>query len=210
MGPRPALRSLPRCCVQGGPVRRGIVADAPGNAAVQGQDVADPDDGPRPGFDTRRLDRSRQEGARCGVHLDRGAWPGHAAARRARQRGDDAGPSRRDDRPAAGRGLQRRASAGGAAFAQRLPGDDPATVTTGDFLDLAAAEPYHPAINPMTAATWTLCLFAGAALLLAWQGWRVGAARGAVWALALTGGLGLCWWWLGHATLPDAAPADWA
>src|SRR5262249_55577510 len=62
----------------------------------------------------------------------------------------------------------------------------------------------------MTAATWTLCLFAGAALLLAWQGWRVGAVRGAVWALALTGVLALCWWWLGYATLPDAAPADWA
>jgi predicted CXXCH cytochrome family protein len=61
------------------------------------------------------------------------------------------------------------------------------------------------------AVVWIVALLAVPALLLLGQLARVyGVTRGPLQALALTAAVGACWWLLGRAAPPDAAPADWS
>ena len=117
VGPRAAIRPVPRRREQGGPVpRRDLGADSKG-PAVQGQDCARDNDRSRAREHPRGLDRPRQERGRCRVHLDRGDGAGHAGTRRAGERRGDAEPGRGHGRGAGRRGLYDRKPEGREAAA---------------------------------------------------------------------------------------------
>ena len=82
LGPRRALRPLPRGRAPLRPLRRPALAGAAADGGLSRPDLARDHDRPRPRFRRYQVARSRRKRCRCGGHLDRRARARHAAARR--------------------------------------------------------------------------------------------------------------------------------